>query len=1059
MPDIQIRSADELPTGVSLQPVDFHNLVNNASVQSGVIADQNEVSSLESADEILIKENSSGSLRKIQWSNVAAEVAADFVLTTSSVDEGKSDFYENWDTPDTAKSRLVTDGFLPITKAATSEHPVIDVMAYGALGDNSGTVVAQWLSGGTYDRGYSNLAAIQADYPWVESLLDTIDFAACQKALDVAWQKIKSTYGKGENTAGGLQAQSSSDSELDKSRTARAVTVLFPAGWYKINKTLIVPPSCNVQGSGSGSTVIRYTGDTFTSTGVKKTTDYNDSITVGSESETLARTLTKRKWKYYSDKTDYKVPLRINGMHAIMLVRDELTYTAANATTGIYHAVGTVTAGASLSASTTFTVDNASGYAEGATSIAYDNGSTLSATTFYAEGGSYYTSTNDLDASGTLTGGTLTNPFSGVYYEDGVDDNEKFYSRQTLTLASNTSQRIYPGTKINFPNGVFVVAANENTNSSSLDGYVESGSIANTDVGTIDVYSQGYNPTGSEQAADESLAGNKNRVRDMDAGISGIQFSSYVEDNTIGLWLPGFTHENNKYNDLAFRGFNSFSSSDISGTPSNASKGMFGVMLNSGSSNQTRTLGVDLKFLANKFEACYVGLLATGDSQGIIFNDNHIRYSRFGVRMNGLHHTVSNNRFDGFTASGSGDDYIPHRIGETAVYLRYPVGCIINGNSIEHQQRAVELYGTTNVSVNGNSITVPDPSGRTGTSHDYTQTHGFVVHATAATYAYAEDGDGDAYRHNAGLLVTGNNWKYNDYTPATYSPLYVNDDSNKYVYGSAYGNGSWPTNVSIETLRTGSSDFPNHSVRFVVDENKLNKVHAANNFTSVGLASVGGYGELNPNDLYGIARGTFNNDAGDCIVLLPNPKLGSSAYPQLAGNEFYLSIYKNHASGGAMTIKVKSGCKVTGLSIAGGKLRVTTSLSHGLEAGDKFVLELVVNNGTEADGTFNKIHTVSTTPTSSTVVDTTTSISGTINITQTGGYGHMYFPQKMIGKGYLVSADTSTNGGGATGLNDYVSVFDTADAAVGSSAQAIKTFSKCVLDVTAGSDGHWAILE
>jgi len=210
--------------------------------------------------------------------------------------------------------------------------------------------------------------------------------------------------------------------------------------------------------------------------------------------------------------------------------------------------------------------------------------------------------------------------------------------------------------------------------------------------------------------------------------------------------------------------------------------------------------------------------------------------------------------------------------------------------------------------------------------------------------------------------------------------------------------------------------------------------------------------------LYGIARGTFNNDAGNCIVLLPNPKLGSSAYPQLAGNEFYLSVYKNHASGGAMSIKVKSGCKVTGLSIDGGKLRVTTSLAHGLEAGDKFALELVVNNGTEADGTFNKIHTVDTAE-SSTVVDTTTSISGTINITQTGGYGHMYFPQKMLGKKYLTSIDTSTNGGIATGLNDYVAVYDTADATVGTSAQAIKTFSKCVLDVTAGSDGHWAILE
>lgn len=1039
MPDIQIRTADELQTGVSLQPADFHNLVNNASVQSGVIADQNEVSSLESADEILVKENSSGSLRKIQWSNVAAEVAADFSLTTSSVDEGKSDFYENWDTPDTAKSRLVTDGFLPITKAATSEHPVIDVMAYGALADNTGTVVAQWLTGGTYDRGYSNLAAIQADYPWVESLFDTIDFAACQKALDVAWQKIKATYGKGENTAGGLQAQSSSDSELDKSRTARAVTVLFPAGWYKINKTLIVPPSCNVQGSGSGSTVIRYTGDTFTSTGVKKTTDYTDSITVGGTTYNLSRTLNERKWKYYSDKTDYKVPLRINGMHSVMLVRDELTYTAANATTGIYHAVGTVTAGASLSASTTFTVNNASGYAEGAGSIAYDGGSTLSATTFYAEGGSYYTSTNALAASGTLTGGTLTNPFSGVYYEDGVDDNEKFYSRQTLTLASNTSQRIYPGTKINFPNGVFVVAANENTNSSSLDGYVESGSIANTDVGTIDVYSQGYNPTGAEQAADESLAANKNRVRDMDAGISGIQFNSYVEDNTIGLWLPGFTHENNKYNDLAFRGFNSFSSSDISGTPSNASKGMFGVMLNSGSSNQTRTLGVDLKFSANKFEACYVGLLATGDSQGIIFSDNHVRYSRFGVRMNGLHHTVSNNRFDGFTASGSGDDYIPHRIGETAVYLRYPVGCIINGNSIEHQQRAVELYGTTNVSVNGNSITVPDPSGRTGTSHDYTQTHGFVVHATAVTYAYAEDGDGDAYRHNAGLLVTGNNWKYNDYTPATYSPLYINGLTTNRVYGSAYGNGSWPTNIAIETLRTDSASNPNHSQHFVVDENGLNKIHTV--FTNKGLHTARNYGLLSIADCYGIARGTITTTAGDYIVILPNPKLNDApTNPMLSGNKFDLSV----ASAGTMSdsdntsIKIRTGSTITALAKVGGgdnRLKVTTGTMHGLEVGDKVDIIDVSNTG-ESSGTFNAEHTVAVVD-SSTQFTVNTTISGAISAATSSGVMGAALTQNGITNGSTIGNEVQLYHGG--------------------SAFALKTFSGITLDNIAGESGHYAI--
>ena len=1055
MPDIQIRSADELATGVSLQPADFHALVNNASLQSGAIGDKTAITALEASDELLIKQ--SGALKKISWSNVAAEVASDFSLTTSSVDEGKSDFYTNWDTPNTAKSRLVTDGFLPISKAATSEHPVIDVMAYGALGDNSGTVVAQWLSGGTYDRGYATLAAIQADYPWVESLLDTIDFAACQKALDVAWSKIKATYGLLEDTSASavLLAQSGSDTEHDKTRTARSVEVFFPTGWYKLNKTLIVPPSCVVTGTGSGSSVLRYIGDKFNAAGEKKSTDYSDSITVGSESETLARTLNGRKWKYYSDKTDYKVPSRLDGMHAIMLVRDELKYTTANVTTGIYHNVGTVTAGGSLPAATTFTVNNGSGYAEGASSIVYDNGSTLSATTFYAEGGSYYTSTNALAASGTLTGGTLTNPFSGAYYEDGVDDNEKFYAQQSLTVSS-TGQRIYPGTKIDFPNGVFVVAANEAASSTALVGYVESGSIASSDVGTIDVYSQGYNPTGSEQGADESAAAGKNRVQDMDGCIRDIGFSSYAEDDTIGIWLAGFTHRNCKYTNLNFRGYSSFTSSHISGTPNDSSKGMFGIMLNSGSANQSRTLGDDLKITNNTFEACYAGAVITGDSQGIVFSENHLKFNRFGVRFNGLHHNIANNRFDGFTTATQTE--APHRIGETAIYLRYPVGCIINGNSIEHQQRAVELYGTTNVSVNGNSVTVPDPAGRTGTVHDYTQAHGFVVHATAVTYAYAEDGDGDAYRHNAGLLVTGNNWKYNDYTPATYSPLYVNDDSNKYVYGSAYGNGSWPTNVSIETLRTGSSDFPNHSVRFVVDENKLNKVHTANNFTSIGLASAGGYGELNPNDLYGIARGTFNNDAGNCIVLLPNPKLGSSAYPQLAGNEFYLSVYKNHASGGAMSIKVKSGCKVTGLSIDGGKLRVTTSLAHGLEAGDKFVLELVVNNGTEADGTFNKIHTVDTAE-SSTVVDTTTSISGTIDITQTGGYGHMYFPQKMLGKKYLTSIDTSTNGGIATGLNDYVAVYDTADAEVGTSAQAIKTFSKCVLDVTAGSDGHWAILE
>ena len=1044
MPDIQIRSADELATGVSLQPADFHALVNNASLQSGAIGDKTAITALEASDELLIKQ--SGALKKISWSNVAAEVASDFSLTTSSVDEGKSDFYTNWDTPNTAKNRLVTDGFLPISKAATSEHPVIDVMAYGALGDNSGTVVAQWLSGGTYDRGYTNLAAIQADYPWVESLLDTVDFAACQKALDVAWSKIKATYGLLEDTSASavLLAQSGSDTEHDKTRTARSVEVFFPTGWYKLNKTLIVPPSCVVTGTGSGGSVLRYIGDKFNAAGEKKSTDYSDAITVGSQSETLARTLNGRKWKYYSDKTDYKVPSRLDGMHAIMLVRDELKYTTANVTTGIYHNVGTVTAGGSLSAATTFTVNNGSGYAEGASSIVYNNGSTLSATTFYAEGGSYYTSTNALAASGTLTGGTLTNPFSGAYYEDGVDDNEKFYAQQSLTVSS-TGQRIYPGTKIDFPNGVFVVAANEAASSTALVGYVESGSIASSDVGTIDVYSQGYNPTGSEQGADESAAAGKNRVQDMDGCIRDIGFSSYAEDDTIGIWLAGFTHRNCKYTNLNFRGYSSFTSSHISGTPNDSSKGMFGIMLNSGSANQSRTLGDDLKITNSTFEACYAGAVITGDSQGIVFSENHLKFNRFGVRFNGLHHNIANNRFDGFTTATQTE--APHRIGETAIYLRYPVGCIINGNSIEHQQRAVELYGTTNVSVNGNSVTVPDPAGRTGTVHDYTQAHGFVVHATAVTYAYAEDGDGDAYRHNAGLLVTGNNWKYNDYTPATYSPLYINGLTTNQVFGSAYGNGSWPTNIAIETLRTDNASNPNHSQNFVVDENGLNKIHTV--FTNKGLHTARNYGLFSIEDCYGIARGTITTADGNYIVILPNPKLNDAPnHPMLSGNKFDLSVTSTTAlDAGATTVKVRTGSTITGLgkvNEGGGdnRLKVTTGTMHGLEVGDKVDIIDVSNTG-ESSGTFTAEHTVAVVD-NSTQFTVNTVISGAISAATSSGVMGAALTQNGLVTNLNATSGSST-------IVSEVSLY------AGSSAHALKTFSGITLDNIAGESGHYVI--
>jgi len=1071
MPDIQIKSSDELQTGVSLQPADFHNLVNNATVQSGVIGDKTESETLASADELIFKENSGGGLKKIQWSNVASEVAADFSLQTSSVDEGKSDFYENWDTPNTAKTNLVSDGFLPISKAATSEHPVIDVMAYGALGDNTGTVVAQWLTGGTKSRGYANLAAIQTDYPWVESLFDTIDFAACQKALDVAWSKIKATYGLSEDitSSGALLAQTNSESELDKSRFARSVEVLFPAGFFKINKTLIVPPSCSVRGSGSGSTVIRYTGDRFSDDGTRQTNDYTDDVTVGGATTNLARKINKRKWKYYSDKTDYKVPLRINGMHAVMMVRDELKYTTANVTTGIYHAVGTVTAGGTLSTGASFLVNNGSGYANGATSIVYDNGSTQSATTFHAEGGSFYTSTNALSSSGTLTGGTLTNPFSNGYFEDGVDDNEKFYAQQSLTVATGgTNQRIYPGTKINFTSGaVFVVTDNEAAGSIALVGYLESGSIANNEVGTIDVYSSGYNPTGGEQAGDESLAGNKNRIQDMDAHITGIHFSGYVEDDTIGLWLPGFTHRNNRYSDLLFRGYKSFQSSDISGTPNNSSKGMFGIMLNNGSKDRARVKGVDLSFTGNTFEACYAGLITAGTSDGILFSGNHLKYNRFGVRLDGLHHTVSTNRFDGFSTDSQSE--VPHRIGETAVYMRYPVGNIITGNSVEHHQRAFELYGTTNVNINGNSITVPDPTGRNAT-HDYTLGHGFVVYATGATYTYTDAGEGDSFKHNAGLLINGNNWTYNNFTNTAKSPLCIDEDANdKMVFGLASGNGSWPKSPTVETLliKINGGTTVNQNFRFWLDDpNEKNKIHTA--FTNVGISDWGSgggqYASLQIKDMYGIARGTFSSVDGENIILLPNPKLNTAdVSPMLSGNEFYLSLYKNKTSGGSSAIRIKAGATIAenGIVVSGGKLKMTTSLDHGLEAGDRIVMANV-DTTSGNDSNFNKIHVVETIHSSTEFTTTTTSSPGTISVTTVGGWGYIYLPQKMVEAHGLNAAYYGTNAGAAsddTSLTNGVGLRDTVTLYFGTNAVVIKIFKRIVLDNTSAGDGHWIIME
>ena len=109
-------------------------------MQSGVIGDKTATTTLESSDELLLKQASSSALRKVTWANLASEVSADFSLGAASVDATKSDFYTNWEDGSAGasgktKDNLVTDGYLPVSKLATSEHPVIDVMAYGALGD------------------------------------------------------------------------------------------------------------------------------------------------------------------------------------------------------------------------------------------------------------------------------------------------------------------------------------------------------------------------------------------------------------------------------------------------------------------------------------------------------------------------------------------------------------------------------------------------------------------------------------------------------------------------------------------------------------------------------------------------------------------------------------------------------------------------------------------------------------------------------------------------------------------------------------------------------------
>lgn len=93
-----------------------------------------------------------------------------------------------------AKRELEHGGFyLPTAQGAVARtvgaklgDQFLSVKDFGALGDGSGATLAEWLAGGSRDRGYANLAAIQADYPEAKTLEATIDSIAILRAINQA---------------------------------------------------------------------------------------------------------------------------------------------------------------------------------------------------------------------------------------------------------------------------------------------------------------------------------------------------------------------------------------------------------------------------------------------------------------------------------------------------------------------------------------------------------------------------------------------------------------------------------------------------------------------------------------------------------------------------------------------------------------------------------------------------------------------------------------------------------------------------------------------------------
>lgn len=122
-----------------------------------------------------------GGVKTLYDKNVAAGAGANGWTTDSVVEDGLT-------------QKLINAA----QKLKNSEAP--SIADYGAIGDGKMHTVQEWcIAGAVHYKKYENLSDIQADYPHVTALTDSIDWAATQKALNVRAStgggKVKATAG------------------------------------------------------------------------------------------------------------------------------------------------------------------------------------------------------------------------------------------------------------------------------------------------------------------------------------------------------------------------------------------------------------------------------------------------------------------------------------------------------------------------------------------------------------------------------------------------------------------------------------------------------------------------------------------------------------------------------------------------------------------------------------------------------------------------------------------------------------------------------------------------